>query len=184
MPAAARFPRVLASNQMKGELGFSCNPSPTGLLPRPLLRKNRESGVLSVLLTQSVGSCDDEPRTSPNLIKLPSFRESADHQCCGLRLFARQRVVLRRQLSLPTLASVQGQARRFLQPLVGTAFPSQESKTPVPFLGCGRPNPETTRRGVASAEDADRPCPVRLRVPRLQNQARVQKASFAREQDS
>src|SRR5262249_49798888 len=38
------------------------------------------------------------------------------------------------QLALLILASVPGQARRFLPPLVRTAFPSQESKTPVSCL--------------------------------------------------
>ena len=43
-------------------------------------------------------------------------------------------------------------------------------------------HPEGTGRGTASAEDADRSCPARLRVPRLQDQAR-EAASSSREQD-
>jgi hypothetical protein len=38
--------------------------------------------------------------------------------------------------------------------------------------GSGWTNPETTGRGATSAENADCPCPARLRIPWLSNQAR------------
>src|SRR5690348_2393211 len=81
MPAAVRFPRVSASNQMIGEPDFSCSPSPAGLLPRPWLRKNRGSGVVWVPLTQSVVSqveipclACDLPHRAPVSALLPEIQ--------------------------------------------------------------------------------------------------------------
>ena len=60
------------------------------------------------------------------------------------------------------------QLTRYADDWVVTCKSAAEARAAI---DAAAPHPETTGRGTASAKDANRSCPVRLRVPRLQDQA-------------